>query len=455
LILIILTINIHNKLLMTHVAHSRLTETHMKKYLKDIPFTLSPSEHHDEDNSIVQLHFNAKKHLTRFNRQIGKDKGFRVQPSHLDDIKVHDGNGLFDSIKRGFESIGNKVKDTFSPVTKGVEAVKNTFTVKNLKDAAKVAIPGVVGGVTSFGVGAATTAASENPLLGAAVGGLAGAAASKATSNGLNRALGDGIKPKKQKIVIEHHEGAGITDMFMSFVSDPRVQSALLAAGSYAAKKGIDAIINRVGRSKVDKAKEILDQSDIPYKENEYYKKADELYSRGVNEQKRYRPIKAKSDVITIGKPVSSNVDSTPSLRSGSGIRRVKGGVIMPTADMKKSFIGTKSAGPVSGVVVKGEGFTDNITNNIHKVIGGKISRKKVGGSFSGLGGGSIKTGGSFMGGSIKMTEDKAVEHAEKVSEFTSLGGSNTASAFANPNDKMAWVRSHRKGKATNNVRLM
>jgi hypothetical protein len=194
---------------------------------------------------------------------------------------VKKGGSIFGKIKRGFEKAGNKLK--------------NTFSEKNLKTAAKVAIPGIVGGVTSLGVGSLASAASLNPVAGAALGGLSGAVANKATSVALNKALGDGLKEcgHKRKCNCEKM-GNGIADVIMSLASDPMVKQALvsagLAAGSYLTKKGIELIKNKIGRKKFDRIQQISNETGLTgvVMQNENIKKASDMYNQGLAEQQKF-----------------------------------------------------------------------------------------------------------------------------------------------------------------------
>ena len=83
-----------------HIAYTRLTDKHIENYLKNRSFTIKPSDHHDESNHVIKLHYKAKKNLTKFNRNLNSKKGTRITPDDLHDLQVHDGNGFFDSIKK-------------------------------------------------------------------------------------------------------------------------------------------------------------------------------------------------------------------------------------------------------------------------------------------------------------------------------------------------------------------
>jgi len=61
---------------------------------------VKPSDHDDESNTVVKLHYKAKKNLSKLNRNLQSKKGTRINPEDLHDLEVHTGNGIFDSIKK-------------------------------------------------------------------------------------------------------------------------------------------------------------------------------------------------------------------------------------------------------------------------------------------------------------------------------------------------------------------
>ena len=84
----------------SHVGYTRLSKKHIDNYLKGKSFTIKPSDHDDESNTVVKLHYKAKKNLTKLDRNLKSKKGTRIDPADVDDIEVHTGNGFFDSIKK-------------------------------------------------------------------------------------------------------------------------------------------------------------------------------------------------------------------------------------------------------------------------------------------------------------------------------------------------------------------
>lgn len=102
---------------MSNVVQSKLSTAHLKKLIKGGTVTLTPSIHNNESNHDVQLVFKTKKHKNQLSSNLRKNKGTRIHINNLDDIKVHNGNGFFDSIKSFFSS----------PITKSIAKVAAPF----------------------------------------------------------------------------------------------------------------------------------------------------------------------------------------------------------------------------------------------------------------------------------------------------------------------------------------
>ncbi len=68
--------------------------------MKSKSFTIIPSTQENEDNTVVKLIFKAKRYLTKLNKNLKMNKGTRVNPDELDDMQIHSGDGLFDSLKK-------------------------------------------------------------------------------------------------------------------------------------------------------------------------------------------------------------------------------------------------------------------------------------------------------------------------------------------------------------------
>lgn len=248
---------------------------------------------HNKDNEDygefeVDLDLPNLKSYNKF-KKLNK-KGFRVKS----------GDGIFDSIRRGFQKAG--------------DTLKNTFSEKNAKDAVKIVVPGVVGGATSLAVGTLASGASVNPVVGAMAGGAAGAVTAKITSKALNKSLGDGIGKYKK------YTGDGLAEMFMTFISDPRVQTAAISTGSYLSQKAIDAIINKIGRTKVNDAKKLLDNSGIDYTDNEYYKQANDYYQKGIQEQQKMKALQNSYTNPVVNTPKKKITYEEPSYSFGNGV---------------------------------------------------------------------------------------------------------------------------------------
>ncbi len=82
-----------------HIAHVRLTKKNLDNFMKSKSFTVTPSAQEDEDNTVVKLVYKAKKNLTKLNKNLSTGRGTRIQPDDLEDMEIHSGNGLFDSLK--------------------------------------------------------------------------------------------------------------------------------------------------------------------------------------------------------------------------------------------------------------------------------------------------------------------------------------------------------------------
>lgn len=391
----------------SYSVKTKFSKKQINALLKDKNFK---HDSHNDSNGDIELELDDLP-LKEFNKMMRMKNG---KP-----FVVKKGSGLFDSIKRGFSKVGDTLKDTFSE--------------KNAKTATKIIVPGAVGGVTSLGVGTAASILGANPIVGALAGGAAGAVASKGTSVALNKALGDGI-----------HTGAGFEEMFTTFISDPRVQSAMLAAGSYAAKKGIDLIIDRVGRSKVNKAKRLLDDSQIPYQDNEYYKRADNLYSKGVKEQAKYKTLqddfqsgKMQNDMVNkvVVPPTVIPVTKKLEYNFGDGVV----GYNKTGKGMKKGKgIGMYGSG-IGGYQRGGSIMMDEYAKSI-----GAVQRLKSDNQLSKINMSHVVNGGPIIkpvkeGGAIIDMQQK---YAESIGAIQDLNKKQTQF------DKMKNVRSFRKMKA-------
>jgi hypothetical protein len=83
-----------------HIGYARLNEKALNNYLKGKSFMIKALDQDNESNQIVKLQYKAKKNLTKLNKNLAMNKGVRVNPEELEDLEVHSGNGLFDSLKK-------------------------------------------------------------------------------------------------------------------------------------------------------------------------------------------------------------------------------------------------------------------------------------------------------------------------------------------------------------------
>jgi len=82
-----------------HVGYTRLSKKQLDNYTKGKSFTVKPVDHENEDNTVVKLHFKSKKNLSKLNKNLSMGKGVRVNPHEIEDMQMHTGNGMFDSLK--------------------------------------------------------------------------------------------------------------------------------------------------------------------------------------------------------------------------------------------------------------------------------------------------------------------------------------------------------------------
>jgi hypothetical protein len=82
-----------------HVGYTRLSKKQLDNYAKGKSFTIKPVDHNDESNTVVKLHFKAKKNLSKLNKNLSMGKGVRVNPHEIEDMQMHTGDGIFDSLK--------------------------------------------------------------------------------------------------------------------------------------------------------------------------------------------------------------------------------------------------------------------------------------------------------------------------------------------------------------------
>jgi hypothetical protein len=83
-----------------HIGYARLNEKSLNNFLKGKSFMIKPSDQENESNQVVKLQYKAKKNLTKLNKNLSMNKGTRIQPEDLEDLEIHSGNGLFDSLKK-------------------------------------------------------------------------------------------------------------------------------------------------------------------------------------------------------------------------------------------------------------------------------------------------------------------------------------------------------------------
>jgi hypothetical protein len=123
-----------------HVGYTRLSKKQLDNYVKGKSFTVKPVDHDDQSNTVVKLHFKAKKNLSKLNKNLSMGKGVRVNPHELDDMGVHSGNGIFDSLKKITSNpIAKTVLKSVAPIAANLlsQQVKNITGSDSLANVSK------------------------------------------------------------------------------------------------------------------------------------------------------------------------------------------------------------------------------------------------------------------------------------------------------------------------------
>jgi len=101
---------------------------------------IKPTDQEDESNQVVKLQYKAKKNLTKLNKNLSMQKGVRVNPDELEDMEIHSGNGLFDSLKKITSNpIAKTVLKAAMPIASNLvsQQVKNLTCSDALANASK------------------------------------------------------------------------------------------------------------------------------------------------------------------------------------------------------------------------------------------------------------------------------------------------------------------------------
>ena len=102
---------------MSYSVNSKLSATHLKKLHKGGTVTLTPDIHNNNSYHDVKLEFKTKKGKNKLYKNLSQNKGTRIKLDDMDDLKIHTGDGFFDSIRSVFNS----------PVTKSIARVAAPF----------------------------------------------------------------------------------------------------------------------------------------------------------------------------------------------------------------------------------------------------------------------------------------------------------------------------------------
>ena len=151
-----------------HIGYARLNEKSLNNYLKGKSFMIKPVDQEDESNQVVKLQYKAKKNLTKLNKNLAMQKGVRVNPDELEDMEIHSGNGLFDSLKRVTSNpIAKTVLKAAMPIASNLvsQQVKNLTGSDALANVSKNLMNESAKEMTGMGLEAASEAGVLPPYL--------------------------------------------------------------------------------------------------------------------------------------------------------------------------------------------------------------------------------------------------------------------------------------------------
>ena len=118
-----------------YTAFGHVSEPNLHRFSLGKGISISPSEWENGDHPLVKIHYAAKKHMARHNRNHGKGKKTLLKNQDIGDIGVHQGGSFWSSLR--------KVAD--NPIVKGVvKAVAPTIT-NAAGDLAGKAVSGMTG----------------------------------------------------------------------------------------------------------------------------------------------------------------------------------------------------------------------------------------------------------------------------------------------------------------------
>lgn len=161
----------------TYTVHTRLNTKQIAALAKNKNVSHCSDIECDENNHLVQIDVPTLKARNKLQNMSKKGKGIRLNPNEMLDIRVHKGNGFFDSIRRVFSRAGDTIKNIVTnPVTKDI--VKTITPI-----ASQMAANAIKGGVTAY---------TGNPMAGEVAGNLA----NTGINAGSNAYTGSGMKKK-------------------------------------------------------------------------------------------------------------------------------------------------------------------------------------------------------------------------------------------------------------------
>jgi hypothetical protein len=105
-------------------TYTRLDKKHLNNLMNGKTVTIT-KQIHEGGSMVSELTFKTKKKLNQFHRNIEKGKGTRIKPEELDNVRIMNGQGIFDSIAHAFSN----------PIVKSIAKVGAPIAGNLVKDA--------------------------------------------------------------------------------------------------------------------------------------------------------------------------------------------------------------------------------------------------------------------------------------------------------------------------------
>lgn len=167
---------------------SKISDENMENIKKGKhSLTLHPQKDHMEGEHVVTIFFNNDKTLKRFKKNLSSGKSVRINSDEASIYHHESGGSIWGRIGHFFNNAGNTIKSGFQKIAPVARQVVNSPITKSIVKGVTPVLSTAVNGLVTGAVGA------ENPALGAVAGNLAG----QATTAGLNKYTGSGIRRLK------------------------------------------------------------------------------------------------------------------------------------------------------------------------------------------------------------------------------------------------------------------